>query len=84
MPDELDQPVANITSDAAVSALLCLFHQYVSQDHPATSPRLSERIYRHLENLSQREDLPAILHQTCDELYDAWLLRLDRQPARLS
>jgi hypothetical protein len=84
MPKELDQPVVAITPDAAISALLYLFQLYASEERPEPSSRLKERIYRHLENLSQREDLPAILQKTCDELYDAWLLKLDRRPARLS
>jgi hypothetical protein len=84
MPDELDLPVAVITPDAAISALLCLLHSYATQEQQnQPSPRLSQRIYRNLEVLSQRDDLPEILHKTCDELCDAWQLVLDRQQARL-
>lgn len=84
MPLELDQPVAAVTPDAAISALLCLFHYYATQEQSQPSPRLSQRIYRHLEGLSQRDDLPEILHKTCDELCDAWQLVLDRQQVRLT
>jgi hypothetical protein len=84
VPQELDHSVAVITPDAAISALLCLFHYYATQEQSQPSPRLSQRIYRHLEGLSQRDDLPEILHKTCDELCDAWQLMLDRQQARLT
>lgn len=80
MPPELEQPTATIGPDAAISALLCLFHHYAMQEQRGvSSPRLSQRIYQHLEGLSQRDDLPELLHRTCDELSDAWLLVVDRQ-----
>lgn len=83
MPVELDRPVAAITPDAAISALLCLLHSYATQQQSQPSPRLSQRIYHNLEVLSQRDDLPEILHKTCDELCDAWQLMLDRQQTRV-
>lgn len=77
---ELDQPIVANTPDAAISALLCLFHHYaMSEGQSGSSPRLSQRIYQHLEGLSQRDDLPEILHRTCDELSDAWVLMAERQ-----
>lgn len=82
MPLELEQPMNPVTPDAAISALLCLFHSYATQEQGLASPRLSQRIYRHLEGLSQRDDLPEILHKTCDELCDAWQLMQDRQQPR--
>lgn len=84
MPVELDQPTASVSPDAAISALLCLFHSYAAQMQEAHSPRLGERIYLHLEGLSQRDDLPDVLHKTCDELSDAWQLHLAGQPGRLA
>lgn len=79
MPLELDQPVSVISPDAAISALLCLFHAYALQDQ--ASPRIGQRIYCHLEGLAQRDDLPAVLQKTCDELSDAWqsMLAADRK-----
>ena len=84
MPVELDQPTASVSPDAAISALLCLFHSYATQLQEGRSPRLGERIYLHLEGLSQRDDLPELLHRTCDELSDAWQLALARQKARIA
>lgn len=81
MPVELDQPVSTVSPDAAISALLCLFHSYASQTPAHPSLRLAQRIYHHLENLSQREDVPEILQKTCDELSDAWLLLLPHRQA---
>lgn len=80
MSSELDQPVSVVIADAALSALLCLFHA-ASQTN---SLRISQRIYCHLEALSQREDLSEMLQKTCDELSDAWQMRLDRQRARMA
>ena len=79
MPIELEQQCATGQSDAAVSALLLMLHQYAMQSHQTASLRLAPRIYRHLESLSQRDDLPSALQRTCDELSDAWLLLLNRQ-----
>lgn len=82
MPFELDQPVSTVTPDAAVSALLFLFHSYAMQRQEQSSLRIGERIFRHLEGLSQRTDLPEILHKTCDELSDAWQVMLMNQQVR--
>lgn len=80
MPPELDQPVTAITPEAAISVLLCLFHQYAVHEPAGRScQRLSQRIFLHLEQLTRREDLPELLRRTCDELSDAWLLVVDRQ-----
>lgn len=79
MPIELEQPCTTVSPDAAISALLLMMHQYAMQSPQTASARLAPRIYRHLESLSQREDLPAALQRTCDELSDAWLLQLGRQ-----
>lgn len=80
MPPELDQPVSVITPEAAISALLCLFHQYaVHEPEGRACQRLSQRIFLHLEELTRREDMPELLRRTCDELSDAWLLIVDRQ-----
>lgn len=79
MPIELEQPCTTIPPAAAISALLLMMHQYAMQSPRTASARLAARIYRHLESLSQREDLPAALQRTCDELSDAWLLQLGRQ-----
>lgn len=80
MPPELDQPVSSVAPDAAISVLLCLFHQYATQarlDQPYS--RLSRRIYQHLESLSQRDDLSDVLIRTFEELSDAWLPIVARQ-----
>ena len=78
MPPELDQPVAVISPEAAISALLCLFHQYAMHELDGQScQRLSQRIFLHLEDMARRGDLPELLRRTCDELSDAWLLVLD-------
>lgn len=84
MPFELDQPVASVSPDAAISVLLCLLHSYATQLPEQPSLRIGERIYRHLEGLAQCDDLPDVLHQTCDELSDAWQALLAGQQARLS
>lgn len=83
MPLELDQPAAAITPEIAISALLCLFHQHAMSGVQGAAPaRLGQRIYRNLESLSRRDDLPEILQRTCDDLCEAWQQALDRQPAR--
>lgn len=78
MSIELEQPCTTSQPDAAISALLLMMHQYAMQLPHTASPRLAPRIYRHLESLSQRDDLPPALQRTCDELSDAWLSRVDR------
>jgi hypothetical protein len=83
MPRELEQPMTVDSPDAAISALLCLLHSYATQTGEQSSPRIGQRIYHHLEGLAQREDLPEVLHQTCDELSDAWQSMLDIKVARL-
>lgn len=83
MSIELEQSCTTIQLDAAISALLLMMHQYAMQSPPTASARLAPRIYRHLESLSQRDDLPPALQRTCDELSDAWLLQLDRQQGGL-
>ncbi len=84
MPPELDQPAIEVTTDAAISALLCLFHNYaMKRQQGFPSPRLSQRIYYHLEGLSQRDDVPEFQRRTCDELSDAWLPVLDRQQSHV-
>ena len=70
MPRVLEQATAAVSTDAAISALLCLLHTYATQ--AGDQPRIGQRIYRHLENLAQRDDLPEVLQKTCDELSDAW------------
>jgi len=83
MPPELDQPVTTITPEAAIAALLCLFHQYaVHEPEGRTCQRLSQRIFLHLEQLARRDGMPELLRRTCDELSDAWLLILDRQQSQ--
>jgi hypothetical protein len=77
MPLELEQPVSAVSVDAAISALLCLFHSYATQAQQQPSPRIGQQIYCHLEGLAQRDDLPAVLQKTCDELSDAWQPRFD-------
>lgn len=79
---ELEQPVATVSAASAISVLLRLFHHYAMHEHNGcSSPLLRQRIYCHLEWLSQRDDLPEILHRTCDELSDAWIPVMDsRQP----
>lgn len=80
MPPELDQPITAIAPEAAISALLCLFHHYAVHEPAGQScQRLNQRIFLHLEDLARREDMPELLRRTCDELSDAWLLVLDRQ-----
>ncbi len=67
MPPELDQPAIEVTKDAAISVLICLFHYYAIERHQGFPyPRLSQCIYYHLEGLSQRDDLPELLRGTCD------------------
>lgn len=83
MPPELEQPVTAIAPEAAISALLCLFHHYAVREPAGQScQRLSQRIFLHLEELARREDMPELLRRTCDELSDAWLPVVDRQPAQ--
>lgn len=83
MPPELDQPVTAIAPEAAISALLCLFHHYAVHEPAGRScRRLSQHIFLHLEQLARREDMPELLRRTCDELSDAWLLIMDRQQSQ--
>lgn len=82
MPRELEQPMLAVSADMAVSALLCLLHSYAVQAGDQHSPRIGQRIYRHLECLAQRDDLPDVLQKTCDELSDAWQFILSPQQAR--
>jgi hypothetical protein len=70
MPRELEQPTTAVSADAAISALICLLHTYATQAGDQT--RIGGRIYRHLDGLVHRDDLPAVLQKTCDELSDAW------------
>lgn len=78
LPD-IDQAVSN-TPETAISTLLCLFHHYATRDAKVPDNlRLRERIYQHLEILSQREDLPETLRRTCDDLSDAWVLAAGRR-----
>ena len=83
MPRELEQPSTAISPDAALSALLCLLYSYATQAGEQPSPRLGQRIYRHLEGLAQRDDLPEVLQKTCDELSDAWQVMAHAREARL-
>ena len=82
MPRELEQPMTDVSADAAISALLCLLHSYATHDKEQPSPRIGQRIYRHLEGLAQRDDLPIVLQKTCDELSDAWQSLLGIKEAR--
>jgi hypothetical protein len=83
MPRELEQPSAAVSPDAAISALLCLMHSYATQSREQALLRIGQRIYRHLEGLAQRDDLPEVLRQTCDELSDAWQAMPGAREARL-
>lgn len=76
---DLDQVTFN-SPETAISTLLCLLHYYATRDAKLPDNlRLRERIYQHLEILSQREDVPETLRRTCDDLSDAWVLAASRQ-----
>lgn len=80
MPHVLEQPVSVITNEAAVSTLLYMLHQYAScKADGKYYQRLSRRIFLHLEDLRKRNDMPALLKDTCDELSDYWLKIADAQ-----
>jgi hypothetical protein len=80
MPKELEQPTTAVSADAAISALICLLHTYATQ--AGDQARIGGRIYRHLDGLAQRDDLPEVLQKTCHELSDAWQFMLGSQEAR--
>jgi hypothetical protein len=83
MHPKFDQPVTTVVPEAAISALFCLFHQYVVHESGGRSClRLSQRIFLHLEDMAGREDIPELLRRTCDDLSDAWLLVVDRQQSQ--
>lgn len=72
MPGELEHPTSAVSTNAAISVLLCMLSTYAAQAGEQPSSRLGQRIYRNLEALSQRDDLPEVLKQICDELRDVW------------
>lgn len=80
MSKTLMQPYAPVTVEAAISTLLYLFHCGAMQARQGyqPAPRLSQSISQHLEGLCRRDDLPAVLRETCDELSDAWMLALNQ------
>lgn len=73
MSVELDRPVRAVAPEAAISTLICLLHQVaVGASLADGGSRLEHRIFLHMATLAAREDMPALLRQTCDELSDAW------------
>jgi hypothetical protein len=67
-------------SDLLVSSLLLLVSRYaVAAAEGAACTRLAVSIQCHLELLSERADLPALVRDTCGLLAEDWRARLASQ-----